>query len=97
MSNMKKTILLVSFIAFAVIAVGQKGSWYIGGMVGYNGSTDKIDSTGKKTVTSSWEASPEIGTFLTKSIQLGIVAGVFGSSVKIADKKNYGYYSPTLQ
>jgi len=95
---MKKTIFLFAFIAFAMIAMGQKGSWYIGGMIGYNSSTDKVDSSGTKTLSSAWQASPEIGTFLTKNVQLGLVTGVIGSSRKIGDKKDFNSFSfdPTL-
>jgi hypothetical protein len=95
---MKKTILLISFVVFAMISMAQKGSWYIGGLAGYSSSTDKADSNGLKTIGSNWSASPEIGTFLTKSIQLGIVAGLTGSSEKAGGKKenNSISFCPTL-
>jgi hypothetical protein len=95
---MKKTIFLISFVVFAMISMAQKGSWYIGGLAGYSSSTDKADSNGLKTIGSNWSASPEIGTFLTKSIQLGIVAGLTGSSEKAGGKKenNSISFCPTL-
>ena len=95
---MRKTILLISFVAFVMIANAQKGSWYIGGLAGYGASSDKLDSSGVKTVKSNWDVNPEFGTFLTNSVQLGFVTGLSGSSGKIGDKKDYKSisFSPTL-
>jgi len=95
---MKKTILLISFVVFAMVSMAQKGSWYLGGLVGYSSSTDKDDSTGVKIVGSTWSVSPEIGTFLTKSVQLGLVVGLDGSSGKVGSNKDYTSisFSPTL-
>ena len=96
---MKKTILLMLFVAFATFSMAQKWSLYIGGMAGYSAVTDKAaDSTGLKTIESDWSVSPEFGTFLSKTIQLGFVVGLDGSSGKTGDNKDYTSISfcPTL-
>jgi hypothetical protein len=96
---MKKTIFLISFIVIAMISMAQKGSWYLGGIVGYSSSTNKAaDSTGTKTIESNWSVNPEFGTFLTNSIQLGFVTGLNGSSGKVGSNKDYNSisFSPTL-
>ena len=65
-----KKIILASVLFFGATAYGQKGSWYLGGSAGFSMGTTTQDSTTVKR--SSWSASPEIGTFLTDHIQLGL-------------------------
>jgi hypothetical protein len=66
---MKKIILLASLILVTTVH-GQKGSWYLGGSAGFSmGSTTQGSTTTKR---SSWSFSPEVGTFLTNHIQLGL-------------------------
>lgn len=65
-----KKIILASILFFGTNAYGQKGSWYLGGSAGFSmGTTTQGNTTVKR---SSWSASPEIGTFLTDHIQLGL-------------------------
>ena len=72
------TQLLFLFL-FIGMAHAQKGSWYIGGQVGYNSRTQK--NTGMADVTTStWSVAPEVGTFLQKELQLGFAVNLGGSS-----------------
>jgi hypothetical protein len=66
-----KKIILASILLLGSNAFGQtKGSWYLGGSAGFSmGTTTQGNTTIKR---SSWSASPEIGTFLTDHIQLGL-------------------------
>ncbi len=64
--------LMVSTSAFA-----QKGSFYVGGQVGFSSSTTKVEST-EVGSGSSWSFSPEFGTFLTNNVQLGVGFNVVG-------------------
>lgn len=66
-----KKIILASILLLGITAYGQtKGSWYIGGSAGFSvGSTTQGNTTAKR---SAWSASPEVGTFLTNNIQLGL-------------------------
>lgn len=96
---MKKTIFLISFIALATISMAQKGSWYVGGQVGYGFGSDKpaADSL-DKTVSTTWNINPEFGTFLTNTIQLGFVGGFSGMATKTGDEKELSSLSvnPTI-
>lgn len=94
---MKKTIILLGFIVFALTAVAQQGSWYLGGLAGYGSSTNK-DANDNKSVTSTWAVGPEFGTFLNNDLQLGFVTGLSGGSRKVGDNKDYSYtsFSPTV-
>ncbi|MBP7679748.1 MAG: outer membrane beta-barrel protein [Saprospiraceae bacterium] len=72
--------MLVSTNIFA-----QAGSWYIGGSVGFNSQND-TDNTGLgkvETKDSQWDFSPEIGTFLTNNIQLGVGLNFGGGTTDI--------------
>lgn len=68
-------MILFTF-AMCYSAIGQKSSWYIGGQVGFN-STKVKDSDMKS---SSWSFSPEVGTFLTDNVQLGLALNLTGST-----------------
>jgi outer membrane protein W len=72
--------LLVSATTFA-----QKGSFYVGGQVGFSNSTNTFDpnvngGTTSETKSSSWSFSPEVGTFLTDNVQLGVGLNIVGTS-----------------
>lgn len=88
---MKKIILTSCVALLAIGANAQKGSWYLGGNVGFNSTTQKTD-VGATTITgatvSSWTFSPEIGTFLTDNIQLGIGLTNIGNIYKNNDSFN---------
>jgi len=66
-----KKLILASILLFGATAYSQtKGSWYLGGSAGFSmGTTTQGNTTVKR---SSWSASPEVGTFLTDHIQLGL-------------------------
>lgn len=60
----------------------QKGSWYVGGNVGFSSTQDKVKSGNTETddgKTTSWSFSPEVGTFLTNHVQVGLAVTVAGS------------------
>jgi hypothetical protein len=94
---MKKAILFSVFVMITFMVAAQQGSWYIGGVVGFNSSTDK-SATGFKTTTTNWAFAPEVGTFIKDDIQLGAFLGVSGGSVKDDDDDIFEYtsMSPTV-
>ena len=94
---MKRALFIIALVASSMISMAQKGSWYVGGVVGFNSNTSKTAS-GFKTVTSSWAFGPEVGTFLKDDIQLGFVLGLGGSSLKNDNNKleSSSNFSPTV-
>jgi hypothetical protein len=76
---MKKALILVAIVAVSFDGFSQAGSWYVGGVVGYSSSTDKVPG-GNTTTTSTWALAPEVGTFLKDDIQLGAFLGIGGGS-----------------
>jgi len=66
-----KKILFVGLLVTSSTLFAQKGSWYAGGAVGFSSSTMKKGANADLK-NSSWAFSPEVGTFLTNKIQLGI-------------------------
>src|SRR5258706_10545778 len=80
-------------------AMAQKGSWYLGGTVGFNSTTNKAPAPStNKDVTTSWSFAPEAGTFLKDDIQLGFALGLSGSTNKTNGTKtssSFGF-SPTV-
>lgn len=103
---MKKLILLSVVVLAAVPAAGQKGNWYLGGVVSYNSTTSKsptIPGVGTYSSTiSSWALGPEIGTFLQDNVQLGLYLGLGGSSESYegggasGDLSKSSEFSPTI-
>lgn len=91
---MKKVVLLVGCIAaFSISSNAQQGSWYIGGNAGYASSQNKVVTKGISVdgpKTSYWSFSPEVGTFLSNNIQLGVALNVTGK------KSNYNNSNNTL-
>ena len=77
--NTKLKLTHLLFVLFFVTAANaQKGSWYIGGQLGYNSTTEK--NTGSADITTnSWSVAPEIGTFLQNQLQLGLALNLGGS------------------
>ena len=74
-----KKILFIGLLVLSSSLFAQKGSWYVGGAVGFSSSTVKSGgNSGLKN--SSWAFSPEVGTFLTNKIQLGIGVTMNGYS-----------------
>ena len=72
---MKKTLCIIAMVASSLASMGQKGNWYIGGVVGFESNTFK-NTNGFKTTTSNWALGPEAGIFLQDDIQLGLVLGL---------------------
>ncbi|MGI4739236.1 MAG: outer membrane beta-barrel protein [Janthinobacterium lividum] len=72
---MKQFFLLVAFASGTLAAHAQKGSFYIGGQAGFNSTNTTVDNRGTSTTTSKsndYSFSPEIGTFLSNQVQLGV-------------------------
>ncbi|MFK7115610.1 outer membrane beta-barrel protein [Flavobacterium oreochromis] len=66
-----KNFLIATAILITSSAFAQKGSFYVGGQVGYSSTKTKVESTTLSEGT-TWNFSPEVGTFLTNNIQLGV-------------------------
>ncbi|MDQ2795479.1 MAG: outer membrane beta-barrel protein [Bacteroidota bacterium] len=70
-----KHFFTVALVLAALTAQAQQGSIYLGGQVGFNTSTTEVDNNGTKISTGkvdNYSFSPEIGTFLTNQVQLGV-------------------------
>lgn len=76
---MKTILLTLAMAASALVSMAQKGSWYIGGTVGYS-TLSSENASGFKTTYTSWSLAPEAGTFLKDNIQLGLALGLSGTS-----------------
>ncbi len=77
---MNKSIFALMLFLFAASATyAQKGSWYIGGQLGFNSKTEK--NTGSSDVTTTtWSVAPEVGTFLQNNLQLGFALNLGGAN-----------------
>ncbi|RZK86940.1 MAG: hypothetical protein EOO62_40040 [Hymenobacter sp.] len=72
---MKHFFLTAALAASALAAQAQKNSFYIGGQAGFNSTSTTQDAGGISTTTSklnNYSFSPEVGTFLTNQVQLGV-------------------------
>ncbi|RYY19179.1 MAG: hypothetical protein EOO36_06375 [Cytophagaceae bacterium] len=72
---MKHFFFSAALMCGALAAQAQKNSFYIGGQAGFNSTTTTVDSRGTSTTTSklnNYSFSPEVGTFLTNQVQLGV-------------------------
>jgi hypothetical protein len=90
---MKKAFTLITISIFSLSASAQKGSWYLGGNVGFSSSQYKqtggvFTNTAKNT---SWSFSPEIGTFIKNNIQIGLGITLFGTK-----SNNHAIPTPTI-
>jgi hypothetical protein len=84
------TLLVLFFAASATYA--QKGSWYVGGQLGYNSRTES--NTGAADIkTDTWSVAPEIGTFLQNNLQLGFAVNLSGLN---SDSITQTAFSPVL-
>lgn len=72
-----KKILLLGLLIMSSSIFAQKGSWYVGGAVGFSSSARSEGGT-VYSKNLSWSFSPEVGTFLTDKIQLGIGLALHG-------------------
>lgn len=82
MRTMKKCLLVAGTMLAALTANAQQGSWYAGGDVGFSSKKVKYwdgNSSMESDKSNSWKFSPEIGTFLTDNVQLGIGLSLNGS------------------
>ncbi len=77
MISKSKLTCLLFFVFFISVAHAQKGSWYIGGQLGFNSKTEKNAGTTDITTT-SWSVAPEVGTFLQNNLQLGLALNLGG-------------------
>jgi hypothetical protein len=66
--KMRKIKLIITSILFSTIAYAQKGSFYVGGQVGYSTLENKYENNVNQE-RSNWSFSPEFGTFLNNNIQ----------------------------
>ncbi|MDR1877607.1 MAG: hypothetical protein LBQ84_08295 [Flavobacteriaceae bacterium] len=84
---MKKLFLvgalaLTGLFATAQESEGLKGTWFVGGQLGF-GSTDDGKKYSEKT--SSISAVPIVGTFVSPSVAVGLGIGYLGGSSKVGD------------
>jgi len=72
---MKHLLLIAALSLSALGAQAQKNSVYIGGQAGFNSTSTDVENNGNSVRTSksnNYSFSPEIGTFLTNQVQLGV-------------------------
>lgn len=79
---MKKAIGIIAIALIATSAFAQGGSWYVGGLFGFNVQNENF---GKNMSTTSWSFSPEVGTFFNANWSAGIAFTMNGSSSKNDD------------
>jgi hypothetical protein len=82
---MKQVIFILS-LAFASTAFSQMGTWYVGGTAGFTSESEKTTFNGKSTdgpKSSSYSFSPEVGTWLSDKIQLGVGLGITGGTGEV--------------
>lgn len=82
---MKKAFLTLGIGILTFSSQAQQGSWYIGGNAGYHSSQTRMETGSTITATekfSTWSFSPEIGTFLTNNIQLGVALTIGGTQTE---------------
>jgi hypothetical protein len=93
----KKLILILILAATTTVTMAQKGSWYIGGVAGF-GSHTETDVNDDEWTHSMWSFGPEVGTFLTDDIQLGIALGLGGTTEgnDSIDLTETSSFNPTL-
>jgi outer membrane protein W len=80
---MKRVFVTMAALLTAFLSLkAQEGSWYVGGNAGFSTSQGKTEINNTETKTgkgNNWSFSPEIGTFLTNQIQVGIGVTINGS------------------
>jgi hypothetical protein len=83
---MKHLFFTAALVGGALAAHAQKGSYYIGGQAGFNTSTTSISggtTTPPDSKVNTYTFSPEIGTFLSNQLQLGVGFTFGGSRVEV--------------
>ncbi|MBS1644094.1 MAG: outer membrane beta-barrel protein [Bacteroidetes bacterium] len=79
---MNKIVLTLALATVCSTGFAQKGSFYVGGAAGFstkNNSTDNNGNTKDGVKQTSWSFSPEVGTFLTDNLSVGIGLNFTGS------------------
>src|SRR5690606_24645252 len=79
-----KKMLVTACLLGSTGLFAQKGSFYIGGTAGFSANTTKTGST-LVSKSQNWSFSPEVGTFLTNKIQLGLGVTTNGSMTENTD------------
>lgn len=88
----KSIFILLVFLIASSITYAQKGSWYIGGQLGFNSTTES--NTGSSDVTTTrWSVAPEVGTFLQNNLQLGFALNLGGANEPAISERTF---SPVL-
>ena len=75
-----KKICVIALVALTpAIGLAQGGSWYVGGIAGFNTSST---NTADHPKSSSWSFGPEVGTFFNAKWSAGIALGLSGDKTK---------------
>lgn len=82
---MKKYYLITVLSLFSAGLMAQGGSWYVGGIAGYNTNSTNED---KNPTTNMWYFGPEVGTFFNENWSAGLVLGLDGMTQKDDDGVN---------
>lgn len=83
---MKQFFLSTALLCGALAAQAQKSSFYIGGQAGFNSTSTTVDNNGTSSTTNklnNYSFSPEIGTFLSNQVQLGVGFTFSGSRQEV--------------
>lgn len=85
-----KTLLFTTVCTLlTTFAIAQTGSWYAGGNIGLNTTKTKIETNGSKsdgTTINSWSFSPEMGTFFSDHVQVGLGITIQGTKEEDVSK-----------
>ena len=96
---MKQFLLSVALLSGTLAAQAQKGSFYIGGQAGFNSTNTNVENNGNTTTTSksnNYSFSPEIGTFLSNQVQLGVGFTFSGSRQETPATINVPAYNTSI-
>lgn len=96
---MKQFLLLAALASGTLAAHAQKGSFYVGGQAGFNSTSTAIENQGISTTTSkstNYSFSPEIGTFLSNQVQLGVGFTFSGSRQETPANVNFNAYNTRI-
>ena len=80
-----KHLLVLSLMFVSTLAISQNGSIYIGGAAGFNAHSVKDSDT----KSSDWTFSPEVGTWLSDNLQVGIGLKLSGTKDDYKSGLNY--------
>jgi outer membrane protein W len=77
-----KNLIVFGMLFFALGASAQSGTWYAGGAVGIS----SIKSSGSDGLT-TWRFAPEVGTFISDNIQIGLAVNLQGANSDFLEKR----------